>query len=194
MPTERQKCIILQSKNRDFMELLDLIQKRQSDRQYEARPVDRELVVKCLEAARLAPSACNSQPWKFVVVDEPQLVLQVGEAAAGMGMNKFAKEVPVIVAVVLEKMNLTARIGSVIKDKEYSLLDMGIAVEHFCLQAAELGLGTCIMGWFDEKKVKKLLGIKNKRVPLLITLGYPAGETRRKIRKSLDDMSSWNKY
>lgn len=194
MPTERQKCIILQSKNRDFMELLDLIQKRQSDRQYEARPVDRELVVKCLEVARLAPSACNSQPWKFVVVDEPQLVLQVGEAAAGMGMNKFAKEVPVIVAVVLEKMNLTARIGSVIKDKEYSLLDMGIAVEHFCLQAAELGLGTCIMGWFDEKKVKKLLGIKNKRVPLLITLGYPAGETRRKIRKSLDDMSSWNKY
>lgn len=194
MPTERQKCIILQSKNRDFMELLDLIQKRQSDRQYEARPVDRELVVKCLEAARLAPSACNSQPWKFVVDDEPQLVLQVGEAAAGMGMNKFAKEVPVIVAVVLEKMNLTARIGSVIKDKEYSLLDMGIAVEHFCLQAAELGLGTCIMGWFDEKKVKKLLGIKNKRVPLLITLGYPAGETRRKIRKSLDDMSSWNKY
>lgn len=194
MPTERQKCIILQSKNRDFMELLDLIQKRQSDRQYEARPVDRELVVKCLEAARLAPSACNSQPWKFVVVDEPQLVLQVGEAAAGMGMNKFAKEVPVIVAVVLEKMNLTARIGSVIKDKEYSLLDMGIAVEHFCLQAAELGLGTCIMGWFDEKKVKKFLGIKNKRVPLLITLGYPAGETRRKIRKSLDDMSSWNKY
>lgn len=176
------------------MELLDLIQKRQSDRQYEARPVDRELVVKCLEAARLAPSACNSQPWKFVVVDEPQLVLQVGEAAAGMGMNKFAKEVPVIVAVVLEKMNLTARIGSVIKDKEYSLLDMGIAVEHFCLQAAELGLGTCIMGWFDEKKVKKLLDIKNKRVPLLITLGYPAGETRRKIRKSLDDMSSWNKY
>ena len=194
MPTERQKCIILQSKNRDFMELLDLIQKRQSDRQFEARPVDRELVVKCLEAARLAPSACNSQPWKFVVVDEPQLVLQVGEAAAGMGMNMFAKEVPVIVAVVLEKMNLTARIGSVIKDKEYSLLDMGIAVEHFCLQAAELGLGTCIMGWFDEKKVKKLLGIKNKRVPLLITLGYPAGETRRKIRKSLDDMSSWNKY
>lgn len=176
------------------MELLDLIQKRQSDRQYEARPVDRELVVKCLEAARLAPSACNSQPWKFVVVDEPQLVLQVGEAAAGMGMNKFAKEVPVIVVVVLEKMNLTARIGSVIKDKEYSLLDMGIAVEHFCLQAAELGIGTCIMGWFDEKKVKKLLGIKNKRVPLLITLGYPAGETRRKIRKSLDDMSSWNKY
>ena len=118
-------------------------------------PVSREMVMKCLEAARLAPSACNSQPWKFVVVDDVALLPQMGAAAAGMGMNGFAREVPVIVAVVLEKMNLTARIGSVIKDKEYSLLDVGIAVEHFCLQAAELGLGTCIMGWFDEKESEK---------------------------------------
>ncbi len=176
------------------MNLSELIQKRQSDRKYESRPVSRELVMKCLEAARLAPSACNSQPWKFVVVDDAALLPQMGAAAAGMGMNGFAREVPVIVAVVLEKMNLTARIGSVIKDKEYSLLDVGIAVEHFCLQAAELGLGTCIMGWFDEKKVKKLLGIKGKRVPLLISLGYPAGETRKKARKPLEEMSSWNQY
>ena len=163
------------------MNLSELIQKRQSDRKYESRPVSREMVMKCLEAARLAPSACNSQPWKFVVVDDVALLSQMGA-------------VPVIVAVVLEKMNLTARIGSVIKDKEYSLLDVGIAVEHFCLQAAELGLGTCIMGWFDEKKVKKLLCIKGKRVPLLISLGYPAGETRKKARKSLEEMSSWNQY
>lgn len=176
------------------MDFAELVQRRQSDRKYDSRPVDRELIVKCLEAARLAPSACNSQPWKFVVVDDPALLPQMGAASAGMGMNKFAHEVPVIVAVVLEKMNLTARIGSVIKDKEYSLLDMGIAVEHFCLQAAELGLGTCIMGWFDEKKVKKLLGIGSKRVPLLISLGYPAGENRRKVRKTMDEMSSWNKY
>ncbi len=176
------------------MKLSELIQKRQSDRKYEKRPVDRELVLQCLEAARLAPSACNSQPWKFVVVDDAELVAQIGVAAAGLGMNGFAKDVPVIVAVVLEKMNFTARIGSVIKDKEYSLLDMGIAVEHFCLQAAELGLGTCIMGWFDEKKVKKLLGINGKRVPLLVSLGYPAGENRRKIRKTMEEMSCWNKY
>ena len=102
------------------MNLSELIQKRQSDRKYESRPVSREMVMKCLEAARLAPSACNSQPWKFVVVDDAALLPQMGAAAAGMGMNGFAREVPVIVAVVLEKMNLTARIGSVIKDKEYS--------------------------------------------------------------------------
>ncbi len=176
------------------MDLSELIRKRQSDRKYETRLVSRELVTKCLEAARLAPSACNSQPWRFVVVDDPQLLSQMGAAAAGMGMNGFARAVPVIVAVVLEKMNLTARIGSVIKDKEYSLLDVGIAVEHFCLQATELGLGTCIMGWFDEKRVKKLLGIRGKRVPLLVSLGYPAGETRKKVRKPLEDMSGWNRY
>ena len=181
-------------KIRMCMKFQELIEKRQSDRRYTDRKVDRELIIQCLEAARLAPSACNSQPWKFTVVDDPEVLSPLAAAAAGMGMNKWAKEAPVIVAVTLEKMNFTARIGSVIKDKEYSLLDVGIAVEHFCLQAAELGLGTCIMGWFDEKKVKKLLGIGNRRVPLLISLGYPGAETRKKSRKTLEEMSSWNKY
>ena len=176
------------------MEFRDLVAKRQSDRKYKNVPVKRELIVSCLEAARLAPSACNSQPWKFIVVDEPQLVAEMADAAAGMGMNKWVKQAPVIVAVTLEKMNFTAKIGSVIKDKEYSLLDVGIAVEHFCLQAAELGLGTCIMGWFDEKRVKKLLNIGNRRIPLLISLGYPDSDTRKKSRKDLDEICSWNKY
>ena len=177
------------------MDFNELIRFRQSDRKYDAtRKVDRELIVQCLEAARLAPSACNSQPWKFVVVDDADLLPQMSHAASSMGMNKFAADAPVILAVVLEKMNFTARIGSVIKDKEYSLLDMGIAVEHFCLQAAELGLGTCIMGWFDEKQVAKLLGIKNRRIPLLITLGYSLAPNRDKVRKPLEKMSSWNKY
>ena len=176
------------------MEFSELIKIRQSDRKYETRPVDKELVMKCIEAARLAPSACNSQPWKFVVVDDPVLLNEMADAAQGMGMNKFSHEAPVIVAVVLEKMNLSASIGSVIKDKEYSLLDVGIAVEHFCLQAADLGLGTCIMGWFHEKKVRTMLGIGRKRVPLLLTLGYPASETRNKIRKPVEEMCGCNKY
>lgn len=176
------------------MDFERLINVRQSDRKYSGRSVDRSLLIRCLEAARIAPSACNSQPWKFIVVDEPGLLAGMQEAAAGMGMNKWVSEAPVIVAVVLEKMNLTARIGSVIKDKEYSLLDVGIAVEHFCLQAAELGLGSCIIGWFDEKKVKKLLDISKRRVPLLISVGYPDSEHRKKVRKSLEEMSSWNRY
>ena len=81
------------------MDFSELANKRQSDRQYQQKPVDRALLLQCLEAARVAPSACNSQPWKFVVVDEPSLVSEMASAAAGMGMNKFAFQAPVIVAV-----------------------------------------------------------------------------------------------
>lgn len=177
------------------MEFTELVSKRQSDRKYAPKQVDRSLVVKCLEAARVAPSACNSQPWKFVVVDDRSKLIEVSDAAVGLGMNKFAVQAPVIIAVVQEKMNLSARAGSMVKDKDYSLMDIGMAVENFCLQAADLGLGTCIMGWFDEKKVKEILGVpSSRRLQLLITLGYPDAPLRGKVRKSLDEMSSWNKY
>lgn len=177
------------------MEFIELVNKRQSDRKYAPKPVAREHILKCLEAARLAPSACNSQPWKFIVVDDRAKLAEMSEAAIGLGMNKFTVQVPVLVAVVQENMNLSAKAGSIVKSKDYSMMDLGIAVEHFCLQAAELGLGTCIMGWFDEKKVKKLLGVpRSRRVQLLIALGHPDTPTREKIRKPLEAIASWNGY
>ena len=177
------------------MDFERLILTRQSDRRYMPDPVPREDVLKCLEAARMAPSACNSQPWKFIVVDDKEKLMEMADAAEGLGMNKFTRGVPVMVAVVLEKMNATARLGSLLKHKDYSMLDLGMAVEHFCLQAADLGLGTCIMGWFDEKRIARLLGVpRRKRIPLIISLGYPENPTRRKVRKPVEEMSSWNSY
>ena len=177
------------------MDFSELIQKRQSDRRYAPKPVAREHILKCLEAARLAPSACNSQPWKFVVVDEEAKLAEMADAAIGLGMNKFTVQVPVLVAVVQEPMNMSAKAGALAKNKDYSMMDLGMAVENFCLQAAELGLGTCIMGWFDERRIKKLLGVpRSRRLQLLIALGYPASPTRRKIRKPLEEISSWNQY
>lgn len=177
------------------MEFSELIQKRQSDRKYRPEAVAKEDILKCLEAARLAPSACNSQPWKFVVVDDRAKLMEMSEAAIGLGMNRFTVQVPVLVAVVQENMNLSAKAGSIVKGKDYSMMDLGIAIEHFCLQAAELGLGTCIMGWFDEKRVKKILGVpRSRRVQLLIALGHPDSPTRTKVRKPLEEMSSWNSY
>ena len=173
----------------------ELINKRQSVRKYKNETVPVETIAACIEAARLAPSACNAQPWKFIVVDDEALKQQVGEAAASMGMNKFCLTAPCIVVVVLEKANLSSSIGSVLKDKEYTLIDIGIAAEHFCLQAVELGLGTCMVGWFNEKKVRQLLGIpKSKRVPLLITIGYPDDAPREKVRKTAEQISSKNQY
>ena len=121
------------------MDFSELVKVRQSDRRYTSREVEEEKIGQCIEAARLAPSACNSQPWRFVVVDDAALRSEIADAAASMGMNGFTAQAPVIVAVVLEKMSLTAAIGSVIRDKEFSLLDVGIAVSHFTLQAADLG-------------------------------------------------------
>ncbi len=178
------------------MTFLDLVRRRQSDRGYSDRPVSREQLERCLEAARLAPSACNSQPWFFVVVDESQLRSAVAERLQDMVMNRFASSAPVLVAVVAETPNLIPRLAGQLKGKPYYLLDIGMAVENLCLQAADEGLGSCIIGWFDEAGVKRLLGIpKGKRVPLVITLGYPAtAVTRVKERKSRGETCSYNGY
>jgi nitroreductase len=168
----------------------ELILDRQSDRQYDIhRAVEEEKLMECISSARLAPSACNAQPWKFTVVRDEALKSQIGDCAASMGMNKFCIDAPAIVVLTLEKPNILSKIGSVLQDKEYMLIDIGIVAYHFCLKASDLGLGTCMVGWFNEKKVKKLLGLpSSKRIPLLITVGYRAGELRKKTRKKLSDI------
>jgi nitroreductase len=177
------------------MEFSELVKVRQSDRKYSDTPVEKEKIEQCLESARLSPSANNSQPWKFVVVDNPELKEEIANCAASMGMNSFTHQAPVIIAVILEKQNFKSKIGSLIQNKAYMLLDLGIAVNQFCLQATDLGLGTCIIGWFNGKKVRKVLQIdRGKRVLLLISLGYSESQTRMKIRKPLEEISSWNKY
>jgi nitroreductase len=176
----------------------DLIHKRRSVRRYADRPIAKEDVLKCLEAARLAPSACNSQPWHFIVIDRPQLRKRVAERIfSGLySMNKFAQEAPVLVAVVSEKMKFLASVGSQVRDTRYFLMDIGIACEHLILQAQELGIGSCWMGWFDEKALKEELKIaKDKKIDIVIALGYAAEEKIvPKVRKTLEEMSSFNLY
>lgn len=168
-------------------------------RKYSAgKPVEREKIERCIEAARLAPSACNSQPWRFVVVDDPKLKKAVARETFGklLSFNHFSLEAPVLVVMVTEKPNMTSWIGRVVKNRQYYLMDIGIAAEHFCLQAAEIGLGTCMLGWFDEKGVKKLLGVpKRKRIDLIIAVGYAeANKERPKKRKETDLIRSYNRY
>ena len=162
---------------KDFLELAS---SRQSDRAYDkTRVVEREKLERILEAARLSPSACNAQPWRFVVVTDPELSVKVGKATAGLGMNKFAKDAPVHILIVEDSANISSLLGSKIKDKHFPLIDIGIAAAHITLAAEAEGLGSCILGWFDEKELKKLLGIpSSKRLLLDRTIGYPVkGET-----------------
>lgn len=180
------------------MEFAKLVQYRESCRNYDERPVDRGLIEQILASCRLAPSACNSQPWHFVVADEPALVSELAKTTMGplLRFNKFALKAPVIAALVIEPPRFIAKVGGAIKDKDFFLMDIGIVADHFCLHAAELGLGSCMIGWFDEKKARELLAVPaKKRIPLLFTLGHPASEKRRKkIRKEMDLVRSYNTY
>jgi len=181
------------------MKFQELILKRQSDRQYIDKPIDREIIDRCVEAGRMAPSASNSQPWSFVVVDEPILKNKVAFKTFGplKSFNKFVPQAPVIIAIVMEKPKTITELGGRIKKKEYPLIDIGIAAEHICLQAAQDGVGSCMLGWFDERAVKKLLNVpRNKSIPLLITIGHtPEGyRHRQKIRKEKGVVIKYNSY
>jgi nitroreductase len=181
------------------MDFSELIQKRRSVRRYAAdRPISKEDLLKCIEAARLAPSGCNSQPWHFIVIDEPGLRKRVAERIfSGLySMNKFAMEAPVLVAVVSEKEKFLASFGGQIRNTSYCLVDLGIACEHFVLQAEELGIGSCWIGWFDEKALKEELKIpKNKKIDIVISLGYAVEDKIvPKVRRTLEDISSFNEY
>ena len=180
-----------------MMKFLELVNKRQSNRAYSDKPIEKEKVVICIEAARVAPSACNSQPWKFIVVDDPELKSKLAQTTANklLPLNHFTNKAPVHIVIVNEGSNFTATLGNKIKNRNYSLIDIGIAAEHFCLQAEELGLGTCMIGWFKEKEVKQLLNIPDKKRPeLIITIGYPADEYRKKKRKNMEKIMSYNTY
>ncbi len=179
-------------------ELILLFKKRQSVRSYSNQPVEPEKILRCIEAAQLAPSACNAQPWKFIVVNDDNLKNEIANHISGkiLPMNHFIRQAPVLVAIVREPANFTSSVGQVLKKKEYPLMDIGIAAIQFCLQATAEGMGTCIMGWFEEKKIKKLLNVPViKRLELIISVGYPSsGEIRPKIRKDINTILSFNTY
>ena len=180
------------------MEFLDLVKKRQSVRGYLNKTVEREKIERCLEAARLAPSATNAQPWKFIVIDNPEIKEAVANKTFNriISFNRFSLQAPVMIVIISDRTSITNKITKAVKDKELTPIDIGIAAQHICLQAAEEGLGTCMLGWFDEKGVKELLDIPQaKKVELLITVGYPASdEIRPKKRKELSNIMSYNGY
>jgi nitroreductase len=181
------------------MALLDLIKQRKSVREFLDVPVEQEKIMMCLEAARLAPSESNSQPWRFIVVDDRDLKNRLCDAAfSGIyWFNGFCKTAPVMVAVISEKSKFLARIGEMFRGLKYYLIDIGVTCEHFVLQAEDLGLGTCWIGWFNERGVKSVLKIpQRKKIDILIALGY---YDREKLgpehdREPMDKIASFNSY
>ena len=174
------------------MTFLEMAAARESCRDYLTKPVEPEKLEQCLRAARLAPSACNSQPWHFTVVTGEK-ARQTAKLTQGMGMNKFTDNVPAFIVITEEKASLTARVGGAVKSQEYAQMDIGLAAAHLCFAALDQGLSTCILGWFDEKGLRELLGIpQGKRIRLVVCVGYSAGKPlREKKRKALEEIASF---
>ncbi|MDD3947018.1 MAG: nitroreductase family protein [Clostridia bacterium] len=172
------------------MDYFELIEKRESCRKFDGRAVEQDKLMRCIEAARIAPSACNGQPWSFILVTEDALVNAVRDAVQGQGMNKFCDNCNSFIVVIEEDTVLTSRIGAMIKHTDFKPIDIGIATAHLVLAATAQGVATCILGWFAEKKLKEAFHIKSsKRVKLVIALGYAASDTlREKRRKKLEDI------
>ena len=173
------------------MDFLDIAKLRQSCRSYdETRPVEEEKLNAILEAARLAPSACNGQPYHFTVC-RGDTAKQVAAATTGLGMNKFAVPAPVLIVVSEMPYVKSAAMGAKAKGNDYRSIDIGIATAYLTAEATTQGLSTCILGWLDDAKIRQICGLSYP-VRLVITLGY-AKETdtiRPKKRKELSELVS----
>jgi nitroreductase len=178
--------------------LQKIIRRRRSIRRYLAAPVEKEKLQACLEAARLAPSAHNAQSWRFLVIDDPEIKARyTGTAFSGIyRMNRFAAQAPVLVLVLARLDILANRLGRQVQGVNFYLLDIGIAGEHFVLQAEELGLGTCWIGWFNIRKTRKFFKIPRPyKIVSLISLGYAASRPPRDgIRKPLEEIVRTNAF
>ena len=175
------------------MNFMEIALTRQSCRAYdEERPVEQEKLEAILEATRLSPSACNGQPY-HVTVCRGEKAKEVALLTRGLGgMNKFAVQAPVMLVISEMPYVKSAALGAKVKNNDYRSMDIGIAAAYMTAEAAAWGLGTCILGWFDDEKVRKLCGIDHP-VRLIITLGYPkeGDPIRKKVRKDLNDLVTW---
>lgn len=174
------------------MDFLNIAKNRQSCRKYDAtRVVEDEKITAVLEAARLAPSACNGQPYHFTVC-RGEAAKAVAREVMGMGMNKFAADAPVLIVVSEEDYVASAALGARVKKNDYRSIDIGIATAYLTAEATAQGLGSCILGWLNDEKIREICGL-DKPVRLVITLGYAdeGDPLRTKKRKELCDLASY---
>lgn len=174
------------------MDFFKLINTRESCRNFiKEKSVDTELLKECVKYASLAPSACNSQPWSFVIVNKKELLADVANGVQDNGFNAFASNAPAFIIVYKEEAKLLSKFDGLINDQNsFRENDLGIAVSYLCLAACENGLSSCVMGWRNDKKINAALGLpEDKKVHCVIAVGYSESDTpRKKIRKNLEDI------
>lgn len=172
------------------MNFTEIANARQSCRDYADIPVENDKLTAILLAARLSPSACNGQPYHFTVCSG-DVAKKVANATKGVGINRFADQAPIIIVISEKPYVKTAALGAKLKGNDYRSIDIGIAAAYLTAEATAQGLGTCILGWFDDKEIRAICGI-DSAVRLVITVGYPKDTTTRmKKRAELDSLVTY---
>ena len=167
------------------MNFTEIANARQSCRSYDpARKVEEEKLMRILETARLSPSACNGQPYEITVCQE-DAAKTVAKATQGMGMNKFSTDAPVLIVISERPYVPSAALGAKVKKNDYRSIDIGILAAYITAEATSLGLGSCILGWLDDAKIREACGLDGA-VRLVITLGYPSDEDKLRPKKRKD--------
>ena len=172
------------------MNFTEIAEARQSCRSYDPyREVEKDKLDKILETARIAPSACNGQPY-FITVCKGEKAKKVAKATQGMGMNKFASEAPVLLVISEMPYVASAALGAKVKKNDYRSIDIGILAAYITAEATAQGLGTCILGWLNDSDIREICGI-NGAVRLVITVGYADENDKLRIkkRKNVDELS-----
>ena len=182
----------------DMTDFASLVKERHSCRRFEkGKPIPREELDACLALARLSPSACNSQPWRFLVVDTPDGIAALAPSVQDRSMNAFASDAAALIAVLEEPAHLLPKLFDTdAPNQSFAQIDIGIAVAHLTLALAERGIGTCIMGWINQPRAHEALALpESVPIRLVIAAGYPSAEDRprEKRRKSLDDVRIYQK-
>ena len=171
------------------MNFLEIANARQSCRKYDpARIVEEEKLIAVLEAGRLSPSACNSQPYHLTVC-RGNAAREVADHVTGMGLNGFAKDVPVMIVISEKPYVKTAALGAKVKKNDYRSIDIGILAAYVTAEAAAQGLGSCILGWLDDEKIREICSL-DAPVRLVITVGYAkeGDKLRQKKRKDMTEI------
>lgn len=171
------------------MNFSEIAKNRQSCRKYNpTREVEAEKLQAILDSARLAPSACNGQPY-HITVCTGDTAKAAAKATMGLGMNKFAADAPVIIVISEEDYVASAAFGARVKGNDYRSIDIGILAAYITAEATAQGLGSCILGWLDDEKLREICNVSHP-VRLVVTIGYAADDDklRDKKRKSLSDL------
>ena len=174
------------------MNFYEIANARQSCRSYQPdRAVEQEKLDRILEVARLSPSACNGQPYRMTVC-RGEAARRVAKAVQGMGMNKFASDAPVMLVISEMPYVASAALGSKVKGNDYRSIDIGILAAYITAEATAEGLGSCILGWLSDDKIREICGLDGA-VRLVITLGYATegDKLRTKKRKDMDELVGW---